>query len=388
MFDSWSSPAVAAFLAGGALWLLWLGPLLLYQMRAYGGLNPARALGAAAVSVYGVALVAYTLLPTPGTDTWCAKDLGGTFNTDALHSIDDIRSVVDQTGLLGSLTTFTVLQVVMNIVLFVPWGILARRYFHMPLVLAALSGAFLSVAIELTQYAAGWTIIGCQYRVADIDDLLANSLGALIGAAIAPLLLSWMPRARALSADRLAPRRVGPGRRLAAIVLDMCLLWGAALALSFLLVDAEDGRIPDTLGPGAWGDRLVPLGLAVLVCVAPAFARGGATWGERLLWLTVVDERSDAASRARTGARVIIGLGVYGGLLGVSGIVSWDGRDLPLVLWLGAQAWVALGALGVVIDPRAGALARALRVRVDDDRRVPEPVANGSSRREGPRRPR
>lgn len=75
--------------------------------------------------------------------------------------------------------TFPVLEFAANVVLFLPAGILwvlwtgGRRWW-----LAAAAGLALSAGIELTQ------AVALADRVPDVRDLVANTLGALAGAAV------------------------------------------------------------------------------------------------------------------------------------------------------------------------------------------------------------
>ena len=65
-----------------------------------------------------------------------------------------------------------------NVVLFFPAGVFLPLFFRkLKLLKTALIGALLSVIIEITQY-----IMSCGY--ADVDDVLMNTLGAAIGAAV------------------------------------------------------------------------------------------------------------------------------------------------------------------------------------------------------------
>ncbi|WP_366937953.1 VanZ family protein [Demequina sp.] len=68
-----------------------------------------------------------------------------------------------------------------NIVLFVPFGAvvaaLVRRGFFLRVLTATMLGAGLSAGIEAAQFLLG--------RVADVDDIILNSAGALLGAVIA-----------------------------------------------------------------------------------------------------------------------------------------------------------------------------------------------------------
>ncbi|MDN4474216.1 VanZ family protein [Demequina zhanjiangensis] len=350
MFETWASPALAAVLAGAALWGVLLTPLLLYQVRAYGGLNYRRVFGAGLVSIYGVALVAYTLLPTPGAETWCSTDHEGAIELNASHSIGDIQWAVSRFGLIGSLTSFTVLQVVMNIVLFIPWGVFARRYFHMPFILAVLSGAFASLGIELAQYAGGWTFIGCQYRVADIDDLIANTLGALLGALIAPLVLSWMPAARRLTRERLDPREVSGLRRAASVVIDLVIVWGVALAVFQLVAWLAPVSGSDA---AAAGRHALALGAGGLVALLPTLGGSGASIGERTLWLRPQTRTGTAPGRGRTVLRGLAGTGVYAGLAAWGSSVEGVGLGAEVIV-VAAHAYGATLVLWAGIDPRGG----------------------------------
>ena len=63
----------------------------------------------------------------------------------------------------------------LNVLLCMPWGFLAARLdrrFH-GLAMAALGGFGLSLAIELSQL--------CNFRSTDVDDLIINTMGAVLG---------------------------------------------------------------------------------------------------------------------------------------------------------------------------------------------------------------
>ena len=80
--------------------------------------------------------------------------------------------------------TFVFAGLVGNVLAFVPLGLLlplAVRRIPWPLVIIA--GAALSAAIELTQYALS-TNLGYGYRRADVDDVIVNVFGTIVGLAI------------------------------------------------------------------------------------------------------------------------------------------------------------------------------------------------------------
>src|SRR5699024_4557513 len=71
--DVWIWPAYVGVLLGVTLFAVIFVPTLIVQTRRYGAPSLRRLIGTAAVAVYGVALVAYTLLPLPSGDLaqWC-----------------------------------------------------------------------------------------------------------------------------------------------------------------------------------------------------------------------------------------------------------------------------------------------------------------------------
>ncbi|WP_404908945.1 VanZ family protein, partial [Propionibacterium freudenreichii] len=74
-------------------------------------------------------------------------------------------------GLRSALTSAVVLQVVFNVVLFVPLGVLLHRYFRRGVITSTLIGLIVSVCIETTQYTGFFGLLPCAYRVADVDDV-------------------------------------------------------------------------------------------------------------------------------------------------------------------------------------------------------------------------
>lgn len=83
-------------------------------------------------------------------------------------------------------------NVVGNVAMFVPFGFviacLARGGLWGRLILATVSGLVFSAAIEVTQYSFG--------RVADIDDVILNTSGALVGGLVGALVAVLVTRAQ------------------------------------------------------------------------------------------------------------------------------------------------------------------------------------------------
>lgn len=277
----WVWPAYVGVLGGVALFGVFMVPIVAVQYRMYGRFTWRRFLGAAGLSIYGVALVAYTLLPLPDPTLLKCGPGGSTF-----QFLDDIQRETSGLGITGTLTSRAMLQVVFNVVLFVPWGVIARRYLSWNIAVSTLTGALASGLIEATQFTGLWGIYDCAYRLADVDDLITNTLGALIGAMIAPLVLWFMPQRRDLRAARGQSRPVTVRRRWLGMIIDYVAL--TFLGFGFVVVYRVGLLAIGADLPGA--DDAVSLVLmhlvpGFLVFYLPALVGSGASLGQRAVWL-------------------------------------------------------------------------------------------------------
>lgn len=280
----WVWSAQMAVLLGAVVFLVLFGPIVAWQFRRYGRLSFLRLMGAAAVSLYGVALATYTWLPLPSNE-FCAAHPGRALQLMPFSFLGDIARETAGMSMAARAASFPVLQVAFNIVLFLPLGIAVRRFFHRSLAQVLFWGFAVSAFIEVTQYTGLWFIYSCSYRLADIDDILLNTLGALIGGLIAPLLLGWMPSSSDLAADRLVARPVTTWRRWLGMLVDGSVLFFGQGALQIMVTAGFLVAGLDVNGSvRAWisGSTLVLVWLFVFI--APALRRGGSL-GQHVVWL-------------------------------------------------------------------------------------------------------
>lgn len=306
MPQQWTWPAYVGVFGGALLFAVFFLPIVLVQSRRYGRLSGRRLLVSAGLAVYGVALVAYTLLPLPsGAAGWCAQHGIDAAQLRPLAFVDDIRRETAGLGLSQTLRSRSVLQVVFNVLLFVPWGVAVRRFFDRGVLVTVVSGFAVSVLVEVTQYTGVFGLVGCSYRIADVDDVLTNTLGAAVGALVAPLVLVWLPRSADLVRERGRPRRVTVWRRWTGMAVD----WFLFAAVPLVLVLAYRAGLLAFGHPLPDGDVLsdVVLGTAVpglLVFVLPAFTRSGASFGQRALWLRPAWPERGRSARASGRSRL------------------------------------------------------------------------------------
>ncbi|WP_062467350.1 VanZ family protein [Demequina maris] len=286
-------------------------PALGVVVRRYGRLPAWPLLSALGLLGAGSALAAFTVFPLPEPGQLACD--GGTVATHAqlvpFASIPPILHELGEAGLLGTLTGFTFLQVALNVLLFVPYGFFLHQVTRWrPLVITGIA-AVTSLLIEVTQGTAVFGLYPCPYRTFDVDDLLTNTLGGVVGLAIS-LAVARRPFANPARVADTAP----PGvlRRSLALLVDLLASTTLDVVVTLTLVaaladgatlEAAEARIDHPAI--AIGINLTAFAAAVLL--PSLLTRTGATPGQLLLAIAPVDV--DDASRPRA-ARLIRRWGV------------------------------------------------------------------------------
>jgi glycopeptide antibiotics resistance protein len=174
--------------------------------------------------MYATGVIAFVFFPFP--DAGVSNCIAGEARLHAqlvpFNSFESILEVWRNTGFPGVLTTVTFLQVALNVLLLVPLGMLLAYRYKRSFGITVLAGLGVSLLIEVTQGAGVFGIFDCPYRLADIDDLIANTTGAAIGWIIATIIIGWLPDPTPPPYPDLGPPRIM--RRLFAGALDVLTL--------------------------------------------------------------------------------------------------------------------------------------------------------------------
>ena len=307
---------VLAITLGVVVGVLLFVPFVALSYRRRGGFGVGRFVLWGAALIYVMAIWTYTLLPLPDPDTIVCAGV----NVDVTAIADDVRSAIARRGSAAA-TDPAVLQLLLNVLLFVPLGFFLRVLGGRGMITALVAGSALSGFVELTQLTGVWGLYPCAYRVFDVDDLLTNTVGAVLGS----LLALAVPR-RYRGSPRLPgadqPQPVTRGRRLLGMVCDALAAWVlgltvvVAVQLVLYLLGAGDA-VRDGSAAGVVGSA-VP----IAVWLAITLATGG-TVGDHAVQLRF------------TGGPLPVGLARF--LRFLSGI----GGYLVLIALPGAWAFVA-----------------------------------------------
>jgi glycopeptide antibiotics resistance protein len=359
------APGLAALFIGTVLVVLGLVPWAAHRYRRRGELGAGAVILAFATVVYAVALLTYTLLPLPQSTEVAALCL--TPPSPQLRPLQFLRDITTEGGLRGPrslLANRAAAQVIFNVALFVPLGVFVRNAASsraggrasLPAVVmtGTIVGAAASLLIELTQLTGDWFLYPCAYRIFDVDDLLANTAGSLLGTLAASVALRrGRPRAAA-GPDEARPVTVR--RRWFGMACDLV---AALLALGGLAAATTVASAVAEVAPGT-GVPEAPLPFLLLLVPAAQLVvvlATGRTLGEAVVRLRPTP-RPSAAQR----------------------VVRWaagsGGWSLALVLSTSSllagtvAAGLAIGAVvGVLATPDRRGLANVLaRLGVADER--------------------
>lgn len=134
---------------------------------------------------------------------------------------DTVLVLKEPSTYLPALKQGVVLEPLFNVLLLIPFGVYLRYYFKWSFKKIVLASFLLSLFFELTQLSGLYFIYPRPYRLADVNDLINNTLGGVIGYMLTPMLTFLFPTRDEL--DETAYKKgqsVSLIRRLVAFLID------------------------------------------------------------------------------------------------------------------------------------------------------------------------
>lgn len=171
-------------------------PYMIYNYHKYGSVRSIRILIVYSFILYMLCVYFLVILPLP------TKEAAG-----ALHGhktqlvpfrfvhdlLKESHFVISDPKSYLSLINSAFFHTVLNVAMTVPFGIYMRYYFGCNKKKTILFSFLLSLFFELTQLSGLYFIYPGSYRLFDIDDLLANTLGGLLGYLIMKPIIKILP---------------------------------------------------------------------------------------------------------------------------------------------------------------------------------------------------
>ena len=214
-------------------------PFLIYQYRKYGSIPFLRSAIFYSFILYLLCMYFLIILPLPSIEE--VKNL--TTPTTQLIPFDFLRDILTISFDWKSLTSYlNLIQspvfyiAAFNILLTVPFGIYLRYYFECKWYKVLIFGFLLSLFFELTQLSGLYGIYPRAYRLFDVDDLILNTIGTMLGFLITPLIAIILPTRKELDEKSFKKgKRVTFFRRALSYMIDFFFLTITFLIIKILL---------------------------------------------------------------------------------------------------------------------------------------------------------
>ncbi|MBR6401752.1 MAG: VanZ family protein [Eubacterium sp.] len=229
--NSFLQPIYIAFMFFPAIAALFTLPFIIKHYRKYGGIAIMRTIVVYSFILYCMCTFLLTVLPLPTREAVMAMPdhpIGWIPGRDLYIGLKNVGlnfgNITNVRLWIKFFTSSDFFQVLFNIVMTIPLGIYLRYYFRFSLRETALTGLCASLFFEVTQYTALYGIYPKPYRFTEIDDLINNTLGAVIGYAITPIICKLLPTREEI--DKISYKKgenVTVLRRFFAFVLDIVL---------------------------------------------------------------------------------------------------------------------------------------------------------------------
>ena len=231
--------------------------------------------------------------------------------------------------------------IVFNLFLTVPLGFFLRFLFGFKIGKTMLAGTLVSLLCEITQITGLFFIYPAPYRLFDVDDLIINTLGAVVGYLIFPVLARVFFKAEDKNHQVTQGSEASFFQRGAATLIDIFIILAVSVILGL--------SIPPIRALLTENDTLfrIPVFLGIFITVGAlySFAVSDRMLGYRLTGLTLLQKGGKRVSRTRVAMRSVVIYSIIVGIpLSVTFLLSVNTEYAGMLSVL----WVLIGALLMV----------------------------------------
>ncbi len=191
-------------------------PFMIYNYNKYGSINKLRTLIIYSFVLYLLCAYFLVILPLP------SKEYVSTLKTPRyqLELFRFIKDFINYSGFkINNINTYNIAlksplfyQPLYNIILTIPFGIYLRYYYKCNLLKTIMLSFLLSLFFEVTQITGLYGIYSRNYRLFDVDDLLLNTFGGIIGYLLSGLFIKILP-----SRDNIDEKSYEEGKKVSGI---------------------------------------------------------------------------------------------------------------------------------------------------------------------------
>ena len=220
-------------------------PYIITQYRKYGSILPIRVLIVYSFIFYLLCAYFLVLLPLPPIEEVAiyTKPIMQLIPFASLKEFTMNSSLIwnDPATYLTALNEPSLYLIVFNILLTVPFGVYLRYYFQCSWKKTLLLTFLLTLSFECLQLSALFGYYPRPYRLFDVDDLITNTLGGMLGYAITPVFAHFLvSRSRMDEKAYDRGRSVSPLRRVLAFFFDNLIVLLTTAIITALILFLHD----------------------------------------------------------------------------------------------------------------------------------------------------
>ena len=201
-------------------------PFILHNYHKYGSIHYLKTLVIYSFILYLITIYFLVILPLPSFEA-ASKIPGPHFN---FIPFNFVRDFINETSLvlsnpntyLKALKEPCFYIVVFNVFMTIPFGMYLHYYFKFTFKKTLIYSFLLSLFFELTQGTGLYFIYPNPYRLCDIDDLILNTMGGVIGFGLMKIIARFLPSREEIDARAYEiGKKVSGLRRLTVFCLDL-----------------------------------------------------------------------------------------------------------------------------------------------------------------------
>jgi glycopeptide antibiotics resistance protein len=234
MLEAYLVPIEEAAFVSFGVGILLLIPICVLHYWRFGYVRRPRAVTFYAFLFYALSAVFLVSLPLPTiTPEFCeVHTVTRQLRLTPFQFVADIMAATDISlrhfNLISILESPVFLQAFFNFLLLMPLGFFLRYYFKVGWKMALAIALATTAMFELSQITGLFWLYPCPYRTFDVDDLILNATGAMLGYYVTPFLARYLPD---LQQRHARPAQVSVLRRFVAFAID----WFLANSISRLI---------------------------------------------------------------------------------------------------------------------------------------------------------
>ncbi len=205
-------------------------PYMIFEYHKYGAITKKRVLIMFSFIFYLLCIYFLVILPLPKIKD-VALYQGKWYNLKVFEFISDLQGaqkfiITNPSTYISLFTTNRIIEPLFNVLLTIPFGIYLRYYFNKGWFTTIIYTFLFSLFLEITQLTGLYYIYPRPYRIFDVNDLITNTLGGLIGFIITPIFAHFLPSVLQLEEEVLRQSKdVTFSRRFIGYFLDLIIIF-------------------------------------------------------------------------------------------------------------------------------------------------------------------